>query len=292
VASATVIFLLDDLLQLARGRTELVAVMAQARNVRRGAPVWIAGKPVGEVVAVEILPRGQDTTTRVALLLEIESRHVDQVNRGSRVRLTSDRFIGEPAVDIVPGLPTSGPISPRDTIYARAAASVSALRRRALALNVAIDSLNAASARVTASAAGKRAGALDMQRTLAALQREFAALTTDLQSAPGLRALEDPRLRQSLDRFASTTRALAQAFADPGPGATSAADVAAGIATLQQRARALTQDIAALQVLMHESGTLPRLQRDSALLRAFHGVRASLDSLVKEASKNPGRFIF
>jgi hypothetical protein len=43
---------------------------------------------------------------------------------------------------------------------------------------------------------------------------------------------------------------------------------------------------------MHESGTLPRLQRDSALLRAFHGVRASLDSLVKEAGKNPGRFIF
>lgn len=292
-ALAAFVFFLDDLLRAARGRTIVVAVMTEARNVRQGAPVWIAGKQVGQVKTIEILPRGADTTARVALQLQIEQRYLDQLNAGSRVRLASDRLIGEAAIDVVPGAPTTGPFSPGDTLYARRPISVSTLMQRAIALNAAVDSLNAASAEITAAAARRRAAVPGMQRALQGLQREFTMLSEDLRSAPGLRAAEDPQLRDGLERLGVTARRLSAMFDSAGArGTTTAADVAAGLAALQQRTRALAEEIDALQALMNESGTLARLQRDSALLRAFQGVRASLDSLVAEAGRNPGRFVF
>jgi ABC-type transporter Mla subunit MlaD len=292
VASASLVFFLDDILAAMTGRARLVAVLVQARNLRAGAPVWIAGKRVGDVVSVEFLPSGVDTVARLALTLEVAERHLDQVTAGSTVRITSDRFIGEPVVDIVPGPP--GPsVRAGDTLYARRVADRAQLIAKARALRAAVEALNVEARQVAGPGRGRALEMVRLESSLRGVQREFDELGRTLETAPGLAFAEEAGIAASLERLNATAReigaALDQARVRHGDGARA---VASALDQLARRSNALASDAAALAALIDDAGTLRRLQADSALLKGIHAVRAQLDSLIMEARRNPLRFVF
>lgn len=292
VAFATLVFFLDDILAAMTGRARLVAVLDQARNVRRGAPVWIAGKRVGDVFSVEFLPSGADTVARLALTLEVAERYLDQVTAGSTVRITSDGFIGEPVVDILPGPPGTAARA-GDTLYARGGADRARLIAKARALRSAVEALNLEARRVGGPGRGR---ALDMARlegTLRGVQREFDELSRTLETAPGLALLGGAGIAASLERLDETAREIGtlidQARVRHGDGARA---VTQALEQLARRSDALAAHAAALAARIDDAGTLRRLQADSALLKGIHAVQAQLDSLIAETRRNPLRFVF
>lgn len=292
VALATLIFFLDDILAAMSGRARLVAVLVQARNVRPGAPVWLAGKRVGDVLSVEFLPSGADTVARLALTLEVAERHLDQVTAGSTVRITTDGFIGEPVIDIVPGPPGTA-LRAGDTLYARRVADSAVLIAKARALRAAVEALNLEARQIAGPGRGR---ALDMARlegSLRGVQREFNELGRTLESAPGLALMGEAGIAASLERLDETAREIGamidQARARHGAGASA---VTLALDQLARRSNALAVDAAALAARIDDAGTLRRLQSDSALLKGIHAVQAQLDSLITEARRNPLRFVF
>ncbi len=291
--TALLIFLLDDIVSAMRGRSEVVVLMSEARGLRRGAPVWIAGKPVGRVMRIGFMPGGADTTARLAITLEIDERFREQLRTGSRARLTSDRLIGEPVVDILPGAPTSPLLAPTDTIPGLARPGGSLVMARGKELGRAIDSLRRAARPLAASLEARSHDLERVQRGFQAVQREFTFISEDLSSSSAPRLLQDPRFHASLERFALTVREVGAVLDSVrARHATGPRQVVSAIERLRHRASVLSADLSRLRALATESSALHRLANDSAIARALHGVRAQADSLIAEARRDPLRFVF
>jgi ABC-type transporter Mla subunit MlaD len=292
-AIGLLIFFLDDLVHALRGRTQLVAVMFEARKLQRGAPVWIAGKGVGQVLSIEFMPRASDTTAMLALTLEIEERFLDQVRSGSQVRITSDRLIGESVVDIVPGPSSGPPIAAGDTIYSRRATGAAALMAKGRSLRAAVDSLSRAAAPLAGAAGQRQLDVARFQRAMEGVQRELASLSATLDdgSSPGF--LSDPAFTASLDRFATTMRHIGAAMDSAAARSAGAPrQMRDALAGFRRTTATLSSDLASLRSVLAQSGSLQRWQADSAIIRAVHGVRIQIDSLIAEARRNPLRFVF
>ncbi|MGH7552559.1 MAG: MlaD family protein [Longimicrobiales bacterium] len=287
------IFFLDDLVHALRGRTQLVAVMTEARKLQRGAPVWIAGRTVGQVLSIEFTPRASDTTAMLALTLEIEERFLDQVRAGSEVRVTSDRLIGESVIDIVPGPASGPPIGAYDTIYSRRAPGAAAVMAKGRSLRAAIDSLSQTTAPLAGAAGQRQLDIARFQRGMEGVQRELGSLSAMLAESSGPGILSGPAFGASLDRFATTLReigaALDSASARPGLAPRQMRETLAG---LRRTTTSLSGDLDSLRSLLAQSGSIQRWQTDSAIVRAVHGVRIQIDSLIAEARRNPLRFVF
>jgi ABC-type transporter Mla subunit MlaD len=293
IATAGVIFFLERIVNAAQGRSELTAVLPEARAVRPGAEVWIAGKEVGRVAAIQFLPRGSSATARVALTLEIPDHYRDLVRAGSRVRVTSDRFIGEPVIDIVPP-DGDAPVLPEgDTVFGRLRDTRDAVRRSAFALLAAVNALNADVRALDSGSRDHRDRFARMERGLTGVQAELARLTASAAGSPMLNMLGDTAWTASVERLAGTMRELAAALdSAAAPDRTRVADVRAAFAAMKLRADALALEADRLRAASSDNGLLSRMARDSAIAVAIRGVQAQLDSLIAEARRNPLRFVF
>jgi phospholipid/cholesterol/gamma-HCH transport system substrate-binding protein len=294
VGFAVLIFFLDDIFRLFERSYEIVALVPDAPGLAAGAPVWVGGKPVGEVRHVAVMPAGRDTLGRVLVLLELPRHVQSQVRTDSRVRLTAARLVGERVVDILPGSPAAPVARAGDTLRLAARPTMQQVTGRAAVVRAELDTLTAALQELAPQA---RARLGDAQRTFAALDAAMAQaqqLRTDLQANPGLALLRDQRFRASLERARQSAAALPGTFDVLRERSADTQEVAAAFARLQDRADTLAARIdAATSVLDDRSGgSLARLLDDDALLHALHAARAALDSLLAEARSNPLRFVF
>lgn len=293
VASAVTIFFLDRVTALFRRTYTVVAVFPQAPGMRAGTPVWVAGVQVGQISDIALLPPG-DSLARVALAMELNRSTRPQLRRDSRLRFTSARMVGEQVVELSPGSAASPELSDGDTIRVTLSPGAEAVVARAREVHLAVDSLMLEAVGLRAQFTARQGQlrqvmreAAMARRELAELQRTFAggqlSRLMSIQAAGGpldrvqARVSEIQRLvGQTQERVAATRREAAPAQRD-----------------LMANAKQVQADIAALRSLMNDSaGTLPRLQRDSALQRGLAGVRARLDSLVTESRKHPWRYFF
>lgn len=287
------IFMLDAIVVRLGGRETFVGVLSGNARIASGTPVWIGGRAVGEVGAVELLPLGDDSVARIAATLLVPSSLADQVRRGSHVRVTSARRIGTPVVDIVPGSPTAGVLEPGDTLHMRTGVSSAQLMQ-------ALAELRAEAAELTADAGAlrepvaARAAALDrLVGRLAGIAASFDALAGDFADGPLGRTLGDPEFGMLLARLDTTVAAVGAALERAGARFTNP-DAGRSLADVRTRTAALQAQLAILRADIDRSGggILVRMRTDSAIAKAFHGVRAQLDSLIAEAKANPLRFVF
>jgi len=286
VACAAVIFFLDDIVEATRDTTTVTAVLEGAPKLRRGAAVWIAGRPVGRVRNIEILP-SNDTIARVAAVLRMSASARDQIRADAAVRVTSARRIGEPTLDILPGSPAVPPLPPGDTLYEHAGITFDHVIARAGALTAGIDSLAAAAAALrgpfsqTVLAAGR---ILDHAE---AARNEFA-LIASAADAGAFAILDDPAVGRAITSLRTAGHAL-QAGLDRSAGPR--AEIGVATSALRERIDRLVARLDTLDALT-EHGTIARIRGDAAITNALHAVRAQLDSLIAEAKANPLRFVF
>jgi ABC-type transporter Mla subunit MlaD len=294
IAGALAVFFLDDFILLLERRTTLVATLPDAPRLTPGAPVWIAGQHVGEVVKIEFREQRGDPDARVALTLEIPRRLFAQLPAGTHVRITAARLIGEPVVDIVPGPVGGPPIAVGDTLDQGRALEFADVIDRIRAARADFGQLAADFAALSASPALREGRLRAVQQRFAAVSRELEALRAASADGSLAHLLGDPGLRGALNALSTRVTLLRGAL---GAGGRDRADEAARIDQafdqLATRADSVAAEIARISARADAAaGTLPRFGADSALTVALLRVRAQLDSLIQEARSHPLRFVF
>lgn len=289
-AGALLVFFMDPLLSTLRDDAELIALFESAPDVAPGAQVWIAGRPQGTVRSVEFLPLTEPSQPRLVLVLSVSRSGLRHVRQDASVQLTSERMVGDPVVDILPGSPGASPIEPGDTLRAAVKLSSAEVVARAAALRAAVDSLLGAAAPVNERARDRMAALARVQAGFAGSQRELARLSASLAASPMMNLTSDPAVERALSRLRA---ASAELRTSSGAGADPAvARVQAAFAPLTRHAGELSARLDSLRMLAAPNGTLTRMQNDSALAVAIRGAQAQLDSLIAEARANPARFVF
>jgi hypothetical protein len=289
---ALVIFFLDDIIGSFERNYTLVALVPDAPGIARGTPVWVGGRLAGEVERVAILPTSLDTAGRVAVMLRLPVRVQPQVRADSRVRLTSVNLMSEAVIDILPGSTSAPAMAEGDTLRLESRPSARQISARAAGVRAELDTVMAA---LRSLAPAAQARLEETERALAgmdAVMVEVQRLRTDLAANEGAAALRDPAFQASLARAQSHAAALPRMIGELRER-TAAGDIRAALARLQLRADTLAAQLDfAVMLLDEQHGFIGRVQQDSALARALHAARASLDSLVVEVRGNPLRFVF
>lgn len=286
------IFLLDDIIARFRSSYQVVAVLPEAPRLATGSRVWVAGNDVGDVRTVALLPAHPDGQSAVALVLRLPGRVREQVRQDSRVRITSLNVLGVPVLDISPGNPSAAALRPGDTLYAARALSRAEVLARAARFRATLDTALAELRALQGPVEQRLASYQRVQLQLAAAQAEYQQLRVQLQASPLVAGLQSGELSAALDQSRATMTELLQALRDV-PERMRASGLNANASALGARAAALQRSLAALQDTMRQrGGTLDRLGRDSALVRALAGARLELDSLLADVRRRPLRYVF
>ena len=286
----TFVFLLDDILARLRPTFTVVAVLREAPGVGPGSAVWVGGRPLGTVLEVGLLPT-RDSLSRVGVSIELPAQLREQVRRDSRVRLTAERLIGEPILDILPGSPGAPMLRAGDTLQQAPRYDAAAVAARTRAFQLALDSALTELRAVQAPLQSRLASFQRVQLQLGRAQQEYARLMGDVRTSPGL-ALLGGGAQGSIQR----SRATLQQLMDGMAGLRAKADesgATANAGALMASAAQLQGSLAALDSAMKaRGGTLDRMARDSALADALVNARVALDSLIADAKARPFRYVF
>ena len=291
VAVAAVVFMLDAIVARLRPTYHVVAVLAEAPRLTRGSRVWVSGRDVGQVRTIRFLPIGNDTVPAIAAVLELPTSVREHVRRDSRIRVTSERMIGEPVLDIIPGTLASPRLAAGDTLHQERGPDAGAVMARAAAVGAALDTALGALRALRPPLERRLEAYGRVQAQLARAQQEYRMLAEDVRRSPALALLGEGGVQTSLERSRVTLRQLLEALGQAGERAEESGALANAQAAAASAAR-LQRSLAQLETAMRAGGTMDRLLRDSALVRALAAARAELDSLVADAKRRPLRYVF
>jgi hypothetical protein len=291
--AATLIFFLDDIVAAFDRTYMVVALVPDAPGLGVGSPVWVGGREVGAVQALGFMPAGTDTLDRIWVNLKLPRDVQAQVRQDSRVRLTSTALIGERVVDIEPGSASAPALAAGDTLRMKYGLSAEQVTRQAALIRAQLDTLLAEARTLEPAARARVAQAARAAAAMNAALDEARRLQADLRANEGLVLLDDPAFAASLERVREHAAGLPAAATRLRGQAEATSDAAAALARLEARTDTLRASLeAAARLLDASAGFAGRITRDSALMRAVDAARASLDSLVAEARRNPLRFVF
>ncbi len=290
---AVLIFFLETIQRKAQDYFHVVAVLPQGKDLKAGTPVWIAGKEVGRVLRIAVMPATADTLADVAAVLQVPEKYRDMIRLDTRLRMTKATLMSKPVLDLVPGSPAAPRLGPMDTLRLPPFTATALAMAQAKRLFVDLDSL-LAEANQVATLAGERPASLErIRRNVQAARATSGRLAAGDGSLP--RLLHDSVLTTRLERVAARSgriagqlRARLDALSPDtaAGGAPPTADVRLRLARLAERLDSLQS------ALDGTSGTLGRLRRDSAISIAVEGVRSALDSLIAVTKANPFRIFF
>lgn len=294
IGVAALIFLVPDLFRFAERSLELVALMPGAGALEKGSPVWIAGRKVGEVKSVEFRGPQTDSTERIAVVLRVPRKYAGHIRKDSHVRITSERLIGEPAVDILPGSIASPPVQDHDSLHLRVSGTLEDVMNKTLVLTTDFDRLIVQMQKVERPAEQRTREMQRLRVNLARMTQEFRNVAAAIQNSP-MRTFSDPEFRALLDRVNGNSRALRVQLSRAMQRARSAqSDAQPALNRMMARADTISSVIDTIRARIQTGGggLLIRAQKDSAIVKALHEASVQLDSLMAETKRNPLRFWF
>lgn len=108
---------LGDILDLWTDTYEVVALFPSVNGLRTDVAVAVAGKRMGRVKEIELIPPERSIDGNHALVrLDISTQARDQIRADSRARLRLQGLLGDRFVDIEPGTTEAPILQPGDTI--------------------------------------------------------------------------------------------------------------------------------------------------------------------------------
>ena len=278
VLTALLVFNIDVIADQFRDHVDVVALVRETSGVRIGSPVSVAGVEVGRVTAIDFVG---DPAAPVAVSVRLQERARTAVRRTSRARTARRRFIGEPVVRIEAGPDASPPVEDGDTLRPRDEPSIEELLERGLAFPSSLDSLQEGVGRLHLLIDRRRPALDSLVDRLALATAEAEDLRQQVRNGPG-RWLGDAALPRRIERLRQHVEALSAAMGRLGREA-EGGEIGPQLRSFAARAERLEDRLDALgRTLTEGSGTLGRLQRDSALAVAVREVAAQVDSLRAE----------
>lgn len=272
-------------------RYEFVVTFHEAPGLEAGSEVWVAGRPVGRVVTIALVPPGHGLA-RIAANIELPTEVQPHVRHDGEVRLGSAGVTGDAVVMIEPGTLAAPVVEPGDTVHARAAVRPDSLLVHAIALRASLDSLFDEAGDLQERAAHHAPAMRALRDELSAARHGFDELATAYRDGPLAAFLKDPELpgalaraRRDMEEVQRRAGERASAFEEAPPGEQFRA--------LAQRSTLLTTRLAALRALIDDAdGFRARWEHDPAILEALETTRAQLDSLIAETMRRPWRYVF
>ena len=279
LAGATLV--IDSILPGGRAAYELVAILPGVTGVRPGTPVTVAGWRVGSVLVVR-MHEEPGSRHAFALHLAIDRAAAPMIRADSRLGVSRPGLFGPPSLEIEPGSAGAPALEHGDTIRTRPPVLPGTIPDRV--------------SRITTGLAGLTES-LDTLRSLTGVSVvNYQELVTELG-----------RLGVELDAVAAAYRDGAAAVPDVERLIALADQVSAVVASGRSRWSALGDSASGplpritelhrrlttiADHLTNAGGFPARLAADSALQAALHSVRAQIDSLFAEISRNPLDFAF
>ena len=293
-AALLLVFFVPDLMRMAQPSMHLVALMGDAGALGKNSPVWLAGRKIGIVTAVEFRPANVDSTVRMAVHLDVAKKFTSHIRKDSYIRITTERLIGEPIVDIIPGTLAARPVEEDDTLRLPFRSSLEAVMDKAIALTDDFDSLVIHMKSIRGPAKARQDVIAHINKNLQAVTLQFHELSAGLANSP-MAMLSDPKFRATLTHLSGNARQLREGFAAAAGRAHAAqSDAEPALKRLMARADTITRTLDELKLVVSQSGggLILRAQKDSAIMKAVHGAQVQLDSLMAETKRNPLRFWF
>ncbi len=289
------IFFLDALQRKVEKHVQLVAVLPRSFGIGAGAEVWLAGKAVGRVSRVELLPASRDTLARVAAVLVLPQAQRELIRTDTRLRTAQRTPLAPPILALTPGTPRAPPLTEGDTLRLTASQGlrVQPVLDQARALYGALDSLVADAETLGGKAESRQALLTRTAANASAARSELDRFRSTAGNGLLARLSSDPALGARLDTVAANAATIRRLLEQRAARLDSALAPGGGTHERAARLRAVAARLGRLaDALAQGDGTLARLRRDSAIFVALDSVRTELDSLVAETKRNPLRFVF
>ncbi|HEU4698351.1 MAG TPA: MlaD family protein [Gemmatimonadales bacterium] len=252
------------------GRHDTLKVQfADASGLKKAAPVRISGVPVGKVEDVVFVDVG-----KVIASLSLPPKITPKVD--ATATITSISLVGDYAVDFDPGQ-AAEPLPAGRVIIGKRQTELS---DRAQVLGEKADTLM-----TNLQAFINPATAANLNRTLESLQQTMATLNRQLPATTG-------NLNRTMTQFAALSAQLERTLQQPGlQRALNGSDtLVANLSTMSRQLAVTSARLDSVMGLMqHGQGTLGKLATDSTLYFSLVGVTRSMDSLLTELKKHPGK---
>jgi ABC-type transporter Mla subunit MlaD len=287
------IFFAGDLFRKLQPSVQVVALVDYAGTLDKNSIVWIAGREVGVVTSVVVMPPAADSIEPFAVNMRVPRKYLTFIRRDSQARITTARIIGNQVVDILPGSAQSPVYREGDTLRIRPSGTMEGVLERTLVLTAAMDSMVLEMKVLEAPATRGGEHLVRINENVQAVSKEFKSLMTAFEEGP-LQTLSDPRMQDMLGRLSTRSRELSAAFGRAAERARAAkSDAQPSLERLMAHADTISMELARLQESMKSGGGLmARAQTDTAIVKAIHRAQEQIDSLMAETKRNPLRFWF
>ncbi|MFZ9679895.1 MAG: MlaD family protein [Bacteroidia bacterium] len=267
----------DDLFT---GRNTYYSVLNDVKGLKTSAPVLFKGLKAGTVTDIELNPE------EGFVLVTVEVSKKIKLTRGTTFRLVSTDLFDTKALQIDPG-PSGSPLyRDSDTLPALIAPSlienlVGDLTPLKDKVEVSLTNVNRIlealqSEQIRQSVENLNRGTRDLSLLIQESRGPVQQTLADLSSITGEFRKDQPILRKSLKNL--------EQFSD------SLADLRLKQTVLQAEA-ALQSTAMLMDQIRNNQGTLGRLMRDSSLYLNLQQSAGSLDALLSDLKKNPGRYV-
>jgi hypothetical protein len=275
-------------------KVTLYVVTDDATGVLPGTEVWLGGKKEGVVSSVGFRATTTDTLERVILVTDFLTEALSSVRRDSYAQIRpAGSMIGAPIVFIAPGTSASPPVHEGDTIRSRPAGAIANLTEDIGTIRPQVDSLASEVKELSAkirspntSVGNFRAHGVPAMPDVGA---RMARLADRASSGNGTLALAT---RTNLMGRASQAMAGADSIRTLLSSKKSSLGRFRRDTTLMTKAAGVLAEMDSLSALLSNPlGSIAGARSDSTLTRQLGRSRALLDSLIKDAKKNPLRYI-
>ncbi|WP_141588458.1 MlaD family protein [Myxococcus sp. AB056] len=123
--ASVVVMVIGQQSRLFERKTMYRAYFANVQGLSDESPVWLGGLNVGRVTGIVFSPDPKDP--RLEVQFHVSSRYTDRVRQDSVAQLSSMGVLGDKAVDISLGSPTSPPVEPGGVLKSSTGGDLSSL---------------------------------------------------------------------------------------------------------------------------------------------------------------------
>ena len=273
----------------------LYAMVGDASGIMKGSEVWLSGQKIGKITDIQFRsPQASDTLHRVAIEMEILSRHSGALRHDAVGQIRAGgSFIGPSVVYLSPGTSAASPIQPGDTVRMEST----------LDLSRATTQLGAAAEEVPAIMS-------DVQVLRAELQATRGTMGA-LMNGPGMGELGRAKihigkLRRSLSGSGTVGRAMSGELTLRARGVMARADSVRALlaspntslgrfrrdSTLLTNVDDIRQELTQLRAQLESpDGTVGRFSRDSAITLQIAEAQHQMTLLFADLKKHPLRYL-
>jgi phospholipid/cholesterol/gamma-HCH transport system substrate-binding protein len=289
------VFKLGQSANLFTRRYKLISYLPTASGLRSGGQVTVAGKLVGSIKAIDLLPIDYDTTRNLRVVMELDRKVAPQVREDSRASIKTLGLLGDKLIDISPGTPNHRALRDGDTIAVAPTTDYEKVLGQASGAITEVVGLTRDVRKITGSVLrgegtiGQMVTNRELYDNLNSTLRTTNRLMVRLENPNGTigKLLDDPQLYQNLDSAVISANAMLRQIST---GQGSVGKLLRDDSLYTHLVSVVSRMDSLSRTLAEGKGTIPKMFNDSQLYDSLVKTVTDLDSVLVEMRKDPRRY--